>query len=54
MHLLLLNQCFHPGVVATAQQLTDLAVGLAARGHSVTVLASRRGYDDPATRYACP
>ena len=51
MHLLLLNQCFHPDVVATAQQLTDLAVGLAAEGHSVTVLASRRGYDDPATRY---
>ena len=51
MKILLLNQCFHPDVVSTAQHLANLAVGLAAEGHSVTVLASRRGYDNPATRY---
>jgi hypothetical protein len=51
MRILLLNQCFYPDVVATAQHLTDLAVGLVERGHQVTVLASRRGYDDPAQRF---
>ena len=51
MRILLLNQCFYPDVVATAQHLTDLAVGLVERGHQVTVLASRRGYDDPARRF---
>lgn len=52
MRILLLNQCFYPDVVATAQHLTDLAVELAAQGHTVTVLASSRGYDNPAMRYA--
>jgi putative colanic acid biosynthesis glycosyltransferase WcaI len=47
MKILLLNQCFWPDVVATAQQLTDLARGLADRGHEVTVITGRRGYDDP-------
>jgi hypothetical protein len=51
MRVLLLNQCFHPDVVSTAQHLTDLAVALAERGHSVTVVASRRGYDDPSIRF---
>src|SRR4030081_2143701 len=51
MKVLLLNQCFYPDVMATAQQLTDLAVGLAKAGHSVTVIASDRGYDDPSTRF---
>jgi len=35
-------------VVSTAQHLTDLAAALAERGHEVTVVASRRAYDDPA------
>ena len=52
MKILLLNQCFYPDVVATAQQLTDLAVGLVKEGHRVTVIASDRGYDDPARRFA--
>ena len=52
MRILLLNQCFHPDVVSTAQHLTDLALGLAGKGHTVTVLASRRGYDDPARRFS--
>lgn len=37
--------------MATAQQLTDLALGLAERGHDVTVIASDRGYDDPSRRF---
>ena len=52
MRILLLNQCFYPDVVSTAQHLTDLALGLAGKGHKVTVLASRRGYDDPALRFS--
>jgi hypothetical protein len=38
-------------VVSTAQHLTDLAVELSSRGHSVTVLTSARGYDDPNLRF---
>ena len=51
MKILLLNQCFYPDVVSTAQHLTDLATTLASRGHDVTVIASDRGYDDPAIRF---
>jgi glycosyltransferase involved in cell wall biosynthesis len=51
MKILLLNQCFHPDHVATAQHLTDLALELVKRGHQVTVVASSRGYDDPSVRY---
>ncbi len=52
MKILLLNQTFHPDVVATAQYLTDLALALAARGHQVTVVTGRKAYDDPARRFA--
>lgn len=38
-------------MVSTAQHLTDLATTLASRGHTVTVIASDRGYDDPAIRF---
>src|SRR5687768_1521482 len=51
MKILLLNQCFYPDVVATAQHLTDLALGLAEEGHEVTVVASDRGYDSPSIRF---
>jgi len=51
LKILLLNQCFYPDVVSTAQHLTDLATGLASRGHEVTVIASDRGYDDPSARF---
>jgi colanic acid biosynthesis glycosyl transferase WcaI len=51
MNILLLNQCFYPDVMATAQQLSDLAVGLSEAGHKVTVIASDRGYDDPSQRF---
>src|SRR5437879_3990988 len=47
MNILLINQCFYPDVVSTAQHLTDLAVELSKRGHEVTVITGRRGYDDP-------
>jgi colanic acid biosynthesis glycosyl transferase WcaI len=52
MNLLLINQCFYPDVVSTAQHLTDLAVELSNRGHQVTIIASSRGYDDPGMRFA--
>jgi putative colanic acid biosynthesis glycosyltransferase WcaI len=51
LKILLLNQCFYPDVVSTAQHLTDLATALTARGHQVTVVTSDRGYDDPAVRF---
>lgn len=51
MKILLLNQCFHPDHVATAQHLTDLALQLVASGHQVTVVASSRGYDNPTQHY---
>jgi len=52
LKILLLNQTFYPDVVSTAQHLTDLARALTARGHEVTVIASRRAYDDPGRRFA--
>ena len=51
LRYLLLNQCFYPDVVSTAQHLSDLAKELASRGHEVTVLTSNRGYDDPKRRF---
>jgi colanic acid biosynthesis glycosyl transferase WcaI len=47
MRITLLNQTFHPDVGSSGQHLTDLALSLAARGHKVTVITSRRAYDDP-------
>lgn len=52
MKVLLVNQCFYPDVVSSGQHLTDLALGLTRSGHQVTVLAGRRGYDDPDLRFA--
>jgi hypothetical protein len=51
MNVLLLNQCFFPDVAATGQYLSDLARALVERGHSVTVITSDRGYDNPAVRF---
>ena len=51
MKILLLNQCFYPDVVSTAQYLTELATDLSSRGHDVTVIAGDRGYDDPSRRF---
>src|ERR1041384_54501 len=46
MKILLLNQAFYPDVVSTGQHASDLAVELAAAGHEVTVITSRRAYDN--------
>ncbi len=51
MKLLILNQVFYPDVVSTAQHSADLARELVERGCQVTVVASSRGYDDPAQRF---
>ena len=51
MKILLLNQVFYPDVVSTAQHLADLATALKARGHEVTVVCGRRGYEHPETVY---
>ena len=52
MRVLLLNQTFYPDVVATAQVLSDFAVGLVERGHHITAIASQRAYDNPALRFS--
>lgn len=44
MHVVLLNQAFHPDVVATAQMGKDLADHLVRQGHHVTAVASRSIY----------
>jgi colanic acid biosynthesis glycosyl transferase WcaI len=51
VRILLLNQTFYPDVASTAQHLSDLAVQLVDRGHDVTVMCSRRAYDNPKERY---
>ncbi len=43
MRILLLNQFFWPDSAATSQFLTDLARGLAARGHEVYAISSEAG-----------
>ena len=43
MRILLLNQFFWPDSAATSQFLTDLARGLAARGHEVFAISAERG-----------
>jgi colanic acid biosynthesis glycosyl transferase WcaI len=44
MRILFINQCYWPDHASSAQHLTDLAEGLASRGHDVTVLCSRNPY----------
>ena len=51
MKFLLLNQTFYPDVMATGQYLTEVAARLAERGHQVTVVTSRRAYDQPQTQF---
>ncbi|MBL7076989.1 MAG: glycosyltransferase family 4 protein [Kiritimatiellae bacterium] len=45
MNILLINQYYPPDVAPTGQYLHDLARRLIARGHTVTVLASRSSYN---------
>jgi glycosyltransferase involved in cell wall biosynthesis len=51
MTFLLLNQTIHPDVMATGQYLTEVALRLVERGHTVTVVTSARAYDDPTTQF---
>ena len=53
LRILMLSQVYHPDVASAGQHLTDLGTALAARGHKVRVISSRRAYDDPATKF-CP
>jgi glycosyltransferase involved in cell wall biosynthesis len=48
--LVFINRFFYPDHSATSQLLSDLAFALAARGHSVAVIASRQRYDAPGER----
>jgi colanic acid biosynthesis glycosyl transferase WcaI len=52
LKLLFINQAFPPAIAATGQQLADLASSLAAEGHAVTVITSRRGFDNPRVKSA--
>jgi colanic acid biosynthesis glycosyl transferase WcaI len=51
MKILILNQAFHPDVVATAQHASDLAIALSREGHDVSVVCSVRGYADRKLRF---
>jgi colanic acid biosynthesis glycosyl transferase WcaI len=51
LKILLLNQAFYPDVVSTAQHASDLAAGLVESGHEVTVVSSRKAYDNPGEQY---
>ena len=51
MRIVLLNQYFAPDEAATAQLLADLGQGLAAAGHDVVAICSRRAYENPGLRY---
>ncbi len=52
MRITVLNQTFYPDVVSSGQHLADLALQLTERGHEVTVVTSRRAYDDPSKEFA--
>ena len=54
MRILFVNQFFWPDSSATSQQLTDLACGLAERGHEIHVLCGEGGYAAAATSEAPP
>jgi colanic acid biosynthesis glycosyl transferase WcaI len=49
LKILFINQFFWPDSAATSQQLTDLAEGLAARGHEITVLCAGESYASAAS-----
>jgi glycosyltransferase involved in cell wall biosynthesis len=51
VRITLINQAFYPDVVSSGQHLTDLARHLAEQGHQVTVVTSRRAYDDPSQTF---
>lgn len=47
----LLTQTYPPDPAAVGQHMADLAAGLVRRGHTVNVITSARGYDDPSRIY---
>lgn len=49
--ILILTQAYVPDPSTTGQHLHDAAAALAARGHTVRVLAASRGYNDPTRKY---
>ena len=51
VRIVVLNQTFPPDVVSSAQHAGDLARELRALGHEVTIIASRRAYDEPSVRF---
>jgi colanic acid biosynthesis glycosyl transferase WcaI len=51
MRIALINQTFYPDIASSGQHLADLARRLAERGHTVTVVTSRRGYDAPDRKF---
>lgn len=51
MRVLLVNQTYYPDESATAQYARDLVEQLQLEGHSITVVASNRGYLNPTARY---
>lgn len=51
LRLFFVNRYFHPDHSATSQLLSDLVFALAKRGHRITVVTSRLGYEDPLARY---
>lgn len=54
MRILLINQFFWPDSAATSQLLTDLAVGMAERGHEVHVICADSGYANASAGQAPP
>ncbi len=48
MKIVFINQFFWPDSSATSQQLTDLATGLAGRGHEIAVICGDGGYAEAA------
>ena len=51
MKILVISQAFWPDTASTSQHLTDLAVDLTIKGHSVKVFSSRRDYENPKVQY---
>ena len=49
--ILVISQVYPPDPAAVGQYMHEAAAELARRGHRVTVLTSRTGYDDPSRRY---
>jgi colanic acid biosynthesis glycosyl transferase WcaI len=50
-NFLLLTQVYPPDPAAVGQHFEDAAIRLARRGHTVTVYAADRDYDNPSIRY---